>query len=128
MTDLTFKHVNVVEEPTGRDLRVEICGRAGTNQSAYASTTLANNTLNSVYAYLTGEFSVSPKRVHGAGSKPREDVARECGLGDWAEKFSDWEETGSWGEDNESMPTFTKDDLESILAEMDKRGDQRDWV
>lgn len=114
-------------EMTERELRVKIARMAGHNEASY-DTVLTKGTLNSVYAYVTGEFACDPWALHRPAScdfeersKVMWDVAIEFGLDDW---FPDIEDT----EERERVPDFSKANLETIYETLCETDDERDWV
>lgn len=102
------------DELTVPELRAEVQSRAGVNELSYSAFT--KSTLNSVYAYLTGEFYIKPDHIHLSRSDDRADVleavARAAEIEDWLD---------------DPVAQFNKDHIESLLEEMNERGDQREW-
>lgn len=104
------------------EYRTKIARLVGTMERP--STGLTKPTLNSLHAYLTGEFVTQPSEVYAEGpSKERikELVAAECDLEDYIERAGDMVHHGLGDRD------FRIDELKDIQREMDDRGDQRDW-
>lgn len=117
-------------EKTVPDLRVAIARRVGVNINADSG--LSKTALNSVYAYLTGEFYYPRWASHRPDSKefaPRDKVlckvAREAEIGTLGDEDSD----SDWRKHYEDAPgDFRKSDLHDLLDELKSRGDQRDWT
>lgn len=114
-----------VEEQTVAELRGTIARKAGKRTNW--STPLDKPTLNSVYAYLTGEFYTPKRALHDPDHyhfEPRAallvGVVHEAGIG---------EPEDEWSFSRADQPdALRKPELRALHREMSERGDQRDWA
>jgi len=91
------------------------------------STPLDKETLNSVYAYLSGEFAVPKTALHKPQHPDFEDrehilwaVVSAAGIGGPED---------DWSQSTEYTPnSLRKDELKELIAAMNERGDRRDWA
>lgn len=141
------------DESTRQQLRDKIAVMVGCRNKGVP---LNKSTLNSVYAYLTGEFYFPPRVRHRPDEpefEPRDDVfvavAEAAGIAD-IDEGGDTNESGGdddadsddeddadgeddaddgWRTDEGNRPQeFRKDDLRTIAETINQTDDQRDWV
>jgi hypothetical protein len=113
-----------VEEMTNAARRGRIAHIVGTK--TYWETPLDKRTLNSVHAYLTGEFYTPPAALNTPDSpdfEPRADimaaVVAESDIADpelWA------------GEGGPAPRGFRSHELVALIEELNERGDNRSWT
>lgn len=100
-----------------RDARVFIAREVGVN--ATPRTPLDKHTLNSLYAYLTGEFIVTPEMVLHPKSPNIEDVRYEVAMEMGFRQFPD---------PAEELKTFRLGELRAIAKWLRENPDQREWT
>lgn len=104
------------------ELRGKIAVLVGCNTNW--RTPLSKSTLNSVYAYMTGEFHVQPARIHHQDATPRSEillsVVYAAGIGDPDDR---WTPTNG-----ETPRELRRDELQKLYEVMSDRGDQRSWT
>lgn len=119
-----------VDEMNVPELRGKIMRMCGTRGRWY--TPLDKDTLNSLYAYLTGSFHTDKKYLHASDHpkfKPRavivRDVAWQVGLADEGAPGGSQEWMGPVPE----LPDrLYKCELLHIIDQLEEKGDQRDWM
>lgn len=103
------------DERTNDELRRKIGLKTGYH---ITGTALPKDCLNSVYAYLNGEFYIHPSRVYNTSETTLEDlrvaVAIDGGAGPMYPR--------------EGGRAFNKSELQNIVYTMNETGDQRDWT
>lgn len=117
------------------ELRLAIARRAGTRTTD--SCGLDKNTLNSVYAYLTGEFYLPRYTYHRpehpefvSRKKVLYAVAHEAEVDTLGADVAEDEDVESdWARPLEAAPReLRRADLYDLLTEMKQRDDQREWT
>jgi hypothetical protein len=111
--------------PTERALRTDILREAGINERR--DTRFTKDALNSIHAYLTGQFCVRPKALRDTGHQDyatrREmlfAVVMEAGVGAPQDR---------WGVHSTEYPAkFTHEELQHLHERMREMTDQRDWT
>lgn len=106
-----------LDEFTVRRLSVAIARRAG--YSPPTNGYLEVGLLNSIHAYLTGEFAEKPKFVGKPQGKSLQDYRRDVAV---AADLSGYPTAEGKGR------RFRRDELATILQAMLESGDQRSWV
>ena len=113
-----------VDDLTRAELRLAIQAKAGKRGKSH--TPLTKETLNSVYAALTGEYSVEPRYLHRPDTeefKPAhivlDNVVIEAGI-------ADGPDDPRWGGGSyaEMPDQLNLDELRQLYEEMQKRGNQ----
>lgn len=118
-----------LDKPRSEMNRAELRGKIARRAAVTTNwaTPLDWNTLNSVYAYLTGEFYVPKSASHRPNHpdyKPRDDillaVVHEAEIGELSDE---------WSAAVDGQPQgLRKDELLELDRTMADRGDQRDWA
>jgi hypothetical protein len=105
-----------------RRQRREIVEKTGRREATFSSG-LQKTTLNSVVAWLSGEYAVKPEDEYAPDSSDKseikEEVAKLCGLTDYLGHRRDQYNHGV------ADRPFNTSELSKILAEMESSGDNR---
>lgn len=118
-----------VAEYTVKQLRARIAYKAGMRRRPDSPLTMS--TLNSVHAYLTGEFAVRPAVINTPKSPGREKLREEMAVLVYNESDGQHmdEYVPSTDEGGEINPrAFRRSELEGIFRQMITTDDQREWT
>jgi len=125
-----------IEQKTRRELRVALARTVGARNKPKSS--LTKPTLNSLYAYKTGEFYIPPvalQRPQHAEFARRFELVHAVGMAyDIGDEPEDDDEVPRWRElpdcvTRDEVPReFLRDELEELLGKVYDMDDQRDWT
>jgi|APHM01.1.fsa_nt_gi hypothetical protein len=113
------------EEHTKQGLRQRIGVDAGYNYHGNAR--LPKAVLNSVYAYLTGEFLYPPRVTHDEEASKY--VPKQAALQAVLKEAGVLDDPDEWVTRSGNFPRgMRRDELVELCREMEDRDDQRDWT
>lgn len=115
------------EDKTRSELRGTIAKRVGARTQW--GTPLDKDTLNSVYAYLSGGFHVPPSALNKPEHPDFEDRKAVLIAVVSEARILGAHNSGDWRGEREYLPSqLRRAELAALLTEMGKRGDQRGWL